>query len=75
MLTVEEATWRSSNTVYAGIVNLVTPQRLAEMANRLGVSAELRDDYSLVLGTGEVSVLDMASAYSTFADRGLHIDP
>ena len=75
VLTVEEATWRSSNTVYAGIVNLVTPQRLAEMANRLGVSAELRDDYSLVLGTGEVSVLDMASAYSTFADRGLHIDP
>jgi penicillin-binding protein 1A len=75
VLTVEEATWKSSNTVYAGIVNLVTPQKLAEMANRLGVSAELRDDYSLVLGTGEVSVLDMASAYSTFADRGEHIDP
>jgi penicillin-binding protein 1A len=45
------------------------------MATRLGVTAELRDDYSLVLGTGEVSVLDMASAYSTFADRGMHIDP
>ena len=75
VLTVEEATWRSSNTVYAGIVNLVTPQKLVEMAGRLGVSAELRDDYSLVLGTGEVSVLDMASAYSTFAGRGQHVDP
>ena len=32
VLTVEEATWKSSNTVYAGIVNLVTPQKLAEMA-------------------------------------------
>ena len=30
---------------------------------------------SLVLGTGEVSVLDMASAYSTFANRGVHLDP
>lgn len=75
VVTVEEATWSSSNTVYAGIVNLVTPQKLAEMANRLGVTAELRNDYSLVLGTGEVSVMDMASAYSTFADRGVHIDP
>jgi penicillin-binding protein 1A len=75
VVTVEEATWKSSNTVYAGIVNLVTPQRLVEMANRLGVTAELRDDYSLVLGTGEVSVMDMASAYSTFADRGEHTDP
>ena len=75
VLTVEEATWKSSNTVYAGIVNLITPQRLAEMANRLGVRAELRPDYALVLGTNEVSVLDMASAYSTFADRGEHIEP
>lgn len=75
VLTVEEATWRSSNTVYAGIVNLVTPQALVDMASRLGVSAELRPDYSLVLGTSEVSVMDMASAYSTFARRGERIDP
>ena len=75
VLSVEEATWKSSNTVYAGMVNLVTPQKVAEMANRLGVSAELDPQYALVLGTGEVSVLDMASAYSTFADRGRHTPP
>ena len=75
VLSVEEATWKSSNTVYAGMVNLVTPQRVAEMANRLGVSAELDPQYALVLGTEEVSVLDMASAYSTFADRGRHTPP
>lgn len=75
VLTVEEATWRSSNTVYAGIVNLITPERLAEMAERLGVTAPLRDDYSLVLGTGEVSVMDMAAAYSTLAAGGQRTDP
>ncbi|MEX0768763.1 MAG: penicillin-binding transpeptidase domain-containing protein, partial [Microthrixaceae bacterium] len=75
VLSVEEATWKSSNTVYAGMVNLVTPDRVAEMANRLGVSAELDPQYALVLGTEEVSVLDMASAYSTFADRGSHTPP
>lgn len=74
-LTVEEATWKSSNTIYAGIVDLISPESLVEMANRVGVSAELRPDYSLVLGTGEVSVLDMAAGYSTFAARGKQIDP
>ncbi len=75
VLSVEEATWKSSNTVYAGMVNLVTPDRVAEMANRLGVTSELDPQYALVLGTEEVSVLDMASAYSTFADRGKHTPP
>lgn len=75
VLSVEEATWKSSNTVYAGIVNLVKPDRLVEMARRLGITADLRDDYSLVLGTGEVSVMDMAAAYSTFAARGIKRTP
>lgn len=72
---VEEATWNSTNTVYAGIVDTVTPNRLADMARRLGVRSKLDPVYALVLGTEEVSVLDMASAYSTFADRGTHIEP
>ena len=72
---VEEATWDSTNTVYAGIVDTITPARLADMATRLGVRAKLEPVYSLVLGVEEVSVLDMASAYSTFADRGKHIEP
>jgi penicillin-binding protein 1A len=73
--TVQEATWSSTNTVYAGIVDTVTPEALAEMATRLGVRSELQPNYSLVLGTGEVSVLDMASAYSTISRDGVRIDP
>lgn len=73
--TVEEATWRSTNTVYAGIVDTVGPQQLVDMAHRLGVRSDLEPNYSLVLGSGEVSVLDMASAYSTFAARGRHTEP
>ncbi len=73
--TVEEATWDSTNTVYAGIVDTVGPQQLVDMAGRLGVRSELEPNYSLVLGSGEVSVLDMASAYSTFASHGRHTEP
>ena len=40
-----------------------------------GVSAELPAVPSLVLGTGDVSPLDMAVGYSTFANRGVHNEP
>ncbi len=73
--TVEQATWGSTNTVYAGMVDEVTPERLVNMANRLGVRSELDPVYSLVLGAVGVSVLDMTSAYSTFARHGVRIDP
>jgi membrane peptidoglycan carboxypeptidase len=54
----------------------IGPQKLVDMAHQLGViHADLQPNASLVLGTSEVSVLDMAGAYSTFADGGTHLDP
>ena len=42
---------------------------------RLGINGPLKPYPSAVLGSNEVSVLDMASAYSTFAADGMHADP
>jgi len=71
VLTVEQATWKSSNTVYAALAKEIGPAKVAEMGKRLGITAPLAANYSLVLGTTEVSVLDMATVYSTFANRGV----
>ncbi len=60
----------SSNVVYAQLMVQLGPDSVVEMAHRLGVSADLAPVNALVLGAGEVSVLDMAAAYSTFADQG-----
>jgi membrane peptidoglycan carboxypeptidase len=46
-----------------------------EMAHTLGIKSDLPAVPSIVLGAGEVSVLDMASAYSSFRDHGLHNEP
>jgi penicillin-binding protein 1A len=70
-----DATAASVNTVYAQLEQVIGSARLVTMAHALGVSSALHPDASLVLGTADVSVLEMASAYSTFADRGVHIDP
>jgi membrane peptidoglycan carboxypeptidase len=45
------------------------------LAEGLGITAPLSPDPSLVLGTGEVSVQDMATTYLTFAREGERVDP
>ncbi len=65
----------SSNVVYAQMMLQVGPQQVVGLADRLGIEAELPPVSALVLGSGEVSVLDMATAYSTIAGRGVHLEP
>src|SRR5512138_3572663 len=47
------------------------------MAKRFGFTSLNRDDYglSLTLGGGDVSLLEMVSAYSVFANNGLRVPP
>jgi penicillin-binding protein 1A len=65
----------SSNVVYAQLMVQLKPEKVVQLAQRLGVSAELPAVNSLVLGSGEVSVLDMAAAYSTIANQGVRYEP
>ncbi|MBN1149415.1 MAG: transglycosylase domain-containing protein [Anaerolineales bacterium] len=50
---------------------------LIAMANRLGITTLTRPDYglSLTLGGGEVTLLDLTSAYATIANNGWRILP
>ena len=56
-----------------------TPEKdgMIAMAERLGITSLTRNDYglSLTLGGGDVSLLDMTSAYSVFANGGLKMPP
>ncbi|HEV7888409.1 MAG TPA: penicillin-binding transpeptidase domain-containing protein, partial [Acidimicrobiales bacterium] len=74
-INVVEATKHSVNTVYAQLIKAVGPAKVVDLAKKAGITADLSPDLSLTLGTSEVSVLDMASAYSTFANRGEHVQP
>ena len=75
VLDLVDATRVSSNTAYAQLMLEVGPGNVATLANQLGVAAELPVVPSLVLGSGDVSPLDMAAGYSTFANRGVQNDP
>jgi membrane peptidoglycan carboxypeptidase len=73
--TLGDAMRVSSNTGYAHLMLELGPARVNEMARRLGVTHQVPDVPSVVLGAGEVSVLDMAAAYSTFRDSGRRTQP
>jgi penicillin-binding protein 1A len=70
-----DATEQSVNTVYAQLVMVLGPDKVAQAARDLGVTSELKPHPSIVLGTQNVSVLEMAAAYNTFANRGVHAAP
>jgi penicillin-binding protein 1A len=74
-LSVADATKSSVNTVYAQLVAKVGPAAVAEAAHAAGIDAELDEVPSIALGVEEVSPLDLASAYLTFADDGTRVQP
>ena len=69
------ATAQSVNTVYAQLIHRIGPEKVVEMAHRLGVKSELSPHASIALGTADVSVLEMAGAYLTFQSKGMQIEP
>jgi penicillin-binding protein 1A len=78
-ISVTTATLRSDNTVYAQLTLDVGPEKVAEMAHRLGVASPLDDHGAYVpsigLGSIPISPLDEASAYATLAAGGIYSKP
>jgi penicillin-binding protein 1A len=75
LITVQQATLQSDNTVYAQLTLDVGPENVAAMARRLGIQSPLEPVPSIGLGSNAVSPLDMASAYATLAAGGIYSRP
>lgn len=65
----------SRNNYSAWIMKQTQPQAVADMIHKIGVSSHIDPVYALCLGTPQVSVFEMAGAFSTFANRGVHTEP
>ncbi len=74
--TIREAIRMSINLVAVRAIMEIAPVNLViEYAKRMGVNSPLPPVESLALGSGEVSPLDMASAFGVFANGGIYIAP
>lgn len=75
LMTLSDAMVDSVNSVYARLGMQLGPGQIATQAHLMGVQSKLPAVPSLALGSGEVSVLDMATAYATIANGGTSVNP
>jgi penicillin-binding protein 1A len=65
----------SLNTIAAKLTQAVTPKSVARVAKRLGISSALGTDATIALGTSEVTLLEMTTAFAPFANGGASVEP
>jgi len=68
------ATQVSDNTVYAQVTKLVGPNNIVRTARQLGITSPLKSYFAIGLGAEAVNPLEMARAFSAFANGGMRID-
>lgn len=73
--TMRGALAHSVNTVSAQLIMKTGVDRTVDMAHRLGIYSNLPKVPSLALGTADLSLQEMVTAYATFANRGYRVDP
>jgi membrane peptidoglycan carboxypeptidase len=74
-LALAQATAESVNTYFAQLMVRVGTPNAIEVARRMGVTSPLQDYCSLVLGTENLTPLELAGAYATLAAGGVHCRP
>jgi penicillin-binding protein 1A len=74
---IASATLSSDNSVYQQLTLDLGPSEIIELAYRMGISREreLPDVASIGLGAGEVTPLDMATAYAPLSNGGMRVEP
>ncbi|HEY3069274.1 MAG TPA: transglycosylase domain-containing protein [Gaiellaceae bacterium] len=70
-----QAITHSVNTIFAQVVVRVGPDRVAEVAHRMGITSPLQPVCSITLGSQAVTPLEMTDGFATLADRGLRHAP
>ena len=74
-VTLTQALANSLNTVAVRLTLEFGPAAVIRTAYRLGINSLLEPNASIALGTSEVSVLELVTAYATFANGGFAISP
>ncbi|WP_340201212.1 penicillin-binding protein 1A [Ascidiimonas sp. W6] len=75
MRTLKNALANSVNTITAKLMDKVGPQPVANLAKRLGITADIPEVPSIALGTPDITVYEMVGAYGTFANQGVYVKP
>jgi penicillin-binding protein 1A len=65
----------SKNIPAVRLIDKLGSGAVAQFAQKLGIDSPLAPNLSLSLGTSEVTLLELTSAYSVFPNQGIHLKP
>ena len=74
-MNIRDALTRSINIIAVKVLIDVGFTPTIKLAHDMGIKSELKPTYSLALGSNEVNLLELTSAYGSFATQGLHTEP
>ena len=72
-ITIRDALRYSRNLAAIRLILKISPQEAAYYAKQMGITTPLRPVPSLAVGSSEVRLIEMVSAFSTFPNKGIHI--
>jgi len=74
--TLKQALAESINTITARMIDRTGPENVLSLVDKLGVdTSNILPVAAIALGTPDLSVYEMVSAYSTFANKGVYVKP
>ena len=74
-MTLRHALTISQNIPAVRLLQTLGPYSVAQFAHQLGIKSHLASNLSLALGSSEVTLMDLTSAYSVFPNKGEKVRP
>lgn len=76
MISLKAGLAQSVNTVTARLIDRIGPKPVINLIEKLGVETEnIPEVPSIALGTADLSVFEMVSAYGAFVNEGVYVKP
>ncbi len=74
-LTLKQALAGSVNVITAKLIDMVNPKNVVSLAKSAGIESDIQAVPAIALGSVDLSLYEMVGAYTTFANKGLRVEP
>ena len=74
-LNLKQGLANSVNSITAYLMHEMSTESVVKLVQAMGVKSLIPNEPSICLGTADISLIEMAGAYTTFINRGVHVEP
>ena len=74
-MTLREGLANSVNCVTAYLMHEIGPESVVKLVQTMGIKSDIPVQPSICLGTPDISLYEMVGAYTTYANKGTHVEP